>query len=308
MFKRLRNILILLFVISLIAFSVTRFIPGDPRIAYLNTFNLPLNEENLNYISTELGLDIPVYKQYWIWLKNMLTLKLGNSYITGVDVYEYLKISFLYSLKLMGATLFLIIVVSFPLGVISALKRRKGVEKIIRIFSLIGVSLPKFCLGFLLIDIFGVKMRVFPISGAYGKLSICLPAFTLALSYIGYYTQFIHDNMVSILKSDFIKYARLRGVSEKRVIFNYAFLNTLPQLVSSFVKTIGKLLGGVAIVENIFAWPGLGRVIVEAIDGRDYPIIQSYIFLISIIFIVITTLGDIICQYLNPRLRWRKNC
>lgn len=309
MLKKFINILSVIFFTSLIAFTVTRVIPGDPRIAYLNTFNLPLNDENLNYISQKMGLNIPIWKQYFIWITNILTLNLGNSYITGVDVYSYLKTSFFYTAELMGVTILMVISFSFPLGIISAFTQDKKLRKIIKVMSLVGISFPKFWLGFILMELFGVKLKILPISGAYSNFSILLPSITLSIAYIGYYTEFICENIQLVLDSEFVKYAKLRCVSKKRIIFNYVLLNSLPQIITSFGKTIGSLLGGVAIVENIFAWPGLGRVIVEAIDGRDYPMIQGYIFLVALIFIITTTIVDTICYFLTPKLRgkiWTK--
>ncbi|WP_349763937.1 ABC transporter permease [Fusobacterium sp. SYSU M8D902] len=303
MFKKIINILILFFITSCIAFMVTRIIPGDPRIAYLNTFNLPLTEDNLKYIEREMGLNIPIWKQYYIWLKNILNLNLGKSYISGLDVYNYMKVSFIYSLKLMIFSIGIIIFISFPLGIFSAVKQNTVFDKIIKWLSLIGMSFPKFWLGYIFISLLGVKFKLLPISGAYAKNSIILPGITLSLSYIGYYTQLIKENILIVLKKDFIKYAKLRGVNKKRILINYALLNSLTPIITSFGKTIGSLLGGTVIIENIFAWPGLGKMIVEAIDGRDYPIIQGYIFLVSTLFIISTEISSLICYWINPRMK-----
>ncbi|WP_300343034.1 ABC transporter permease [Fusobacterium sp.] len=303
MFKKIINILILFFITSCIAFMVTRIIPGDPRIAYLNTFNLPLTEDNLKYIEREMGLNIPIWKQYYIWLKNILNLNLGKSYINGLDVYNYMKVSFIYSLKLMIFSIGIIIFISFPLGIFSAIKQNTVFDKIIKGLSLIGMSFPKFWLGYIFISLLGVKLKLLPISGAYAKNSIILPGITLSLSYIGYYTQLIKENILMVLKKDFIKYAKLRGVNKKRIMINYALLNSLTPIITSFGKTVGSLLGGTVIIENIFAWPGLGKMIVEAIDGRDYPIIQGYIFLVSTLFIISTEISSLICYWINPRMK-----
>ncbi|MGY0394844.1 ABC transporter permease [Fusobacterium sp. SYSU M8A802] len=303
MFKKIINILILFFITSCIAFMVTRIIPGDPRIAYLNTFNLPLTEDNLKYIEREMGLNIPIWKQYYIWLKNILNLNLGKSYINGLDVYNYMKVSFIYSLKLMIFSIGIIIFISFPLGIFSAIKQNTVFDKIIKGLSLIGMSFPKFWLGYIFISLLGVKFKLLPISGAYAKNSIILPGITLSLSYIGYYTQLIKENILMVLKKDFIKYAKLRGVNKKRIMINYALLNSLTPIITSFGKTVGSLLGGTVIIENIFAWPGLGKMIVEAIDGRDYPIIQGYIFLVSTLFIISTEISSLICYWINPRMK-----
>lgn len=303
MIKKLKNILILFFITSCIAFIVTRIIPGDPRIAYLNTFNLPLTEENFKYIEEKMGLNIPIWQQYYIWLKNILTLNLGKSYINGMDVYTYLRTSLFYTIKLMCSTMILVFISSLFLGVISVLKNNSKLEKLIRFISLIEISSPKFLLGFIFINIFGVKLKLFPISGAYSDKSIVLPTISLALPYIGYYTQFIKQNMLTILSSDFVKYARLRRVNNFRIMIKYVLFNALTPILTSFGKTIGGLLGGTVIIENIFAWPGLGRVIVEAIDGRDYPVIQGYIFLVSLMFIFSTELTNLLCYYINPKLK-----
>lgn len=303
MLKKIIKIVTIFFITSCIAFTVTRIIPGDPRIAYLNTFNLPLNEENLLYIEKEMGLHLSLWQQYSIWMKNILTLNLGKSYITGVDVYEYIKVSFRYTLRLMSFSLLITVLISFPLGIYSAIRKNAKIDKFIKLLALISMSCPKFWLGFILIEIFGVKLRILPISGAYSRFSIILPAVTLSLSYIGYYTQFIRDNILITLKKDFIKYARLRKVSEFRIVFHYALLNSMIPIITSFGKTIGGLLGGTVIIENIFSWPGLGKMIVDAIDGRDYPMIQSYIFLVALLFIFSTEITNMVCYLINPRIR-----
>lgn len=306
MLKKLLNITILLIGSSIAAFLTTRIIPADPKIAYLNTFNLPFTEENIVFIEKKMGLDIPVYCQYFIWLKNILNLNFGSSYINGQDVYLYLKISFIYTFKLMLCSIFFIIISSFFLALILIFRKKSFVAKIVKFFSLISISIPKFWLAFILIEVLGVKLAILPISGAYSKFSLILPTITLSISYIGYYTQFIYNNISTVLNSDFIKYAKLRKVNKRRIILNYALPNAMIPIITSLGKTIGNLLSGAVIVENIFAWPGLGRVIVEAIEGRDYPMIQGYILIVTIIFIVSTELSNFFCYLINPILRSEK--
>lgn len=306
-FRYFLKMCIYFLIVTLIAFLIVRVIPVDPMEAYLNIFNLPLTDENIKIIEKEMGLNLPIFKQYILWLKNILNLDFGKSYVLGVDVYEYLKTSFYYTSKLVFFSLLWIIFFGIFFGILSSIYNETKFDKIIKIFSLFEVSFPKFWLGFLLVYLFAVKLKIFPVSGAYSKNSVILPSITLALSSIGYYTQFVKDNMLSNLSKDFVKYAKIRKVKKRRIFFNYAFLNSLNPLVISIFKTIANLLSGSMIVENIFSWPGLGRLIVEAIDGRDYPIIQAYILIISFIYIFFSSFGDMICSCIDPRVKRKKD-
>ena len=301
--RKFFKILTLFLIISIITFMVVRIIPGDPTIAYLNTFNLSLTEENINFIKGEMGLNKSLLEQYLIWIKNIFNLNLGKSYLTNIDVYTTMKTSFVYTSKLAIASILWILFLGFPLGITTALYSNKFIDRVVRGISLFGISLPKFWLGFLAINLFAIELKFFPISGAYSSWSIILPSFTLSLSYIAYYIRLIRNNMLWNLNQDYIKFAKIRGVKKSRIIFHYAFKNSLNPIITSLGMNIGSMLSGAVIVENIFAWPGIGRLIVEAIDGRDYPVIQGYILLVSIVYIISNALADIFCYYLDPRIR-----
>ncbi|MGL6168140.1 MAG: ABC transporter permease, partial [Fusobacteriaceae bacterium] len=301
--KKIFKITILFFIISVVTFLIVRIIPGDPVIAYLNTFNLPMTEDNISFIKKEMGFNYSLQKQYFLWIQNIFNKDLGKSFLTNADVYLTIKTSLIYTVELTAASLGWVVLLGFPFGVISSLYQNKISDKIIRIFSLFSISIPKFWLGFLMINIFSVQLKMFPIAGAYSRWSIILPSLTLSLSYIAYYIKIIRENMIYNFNQNYIKYAEIRDVKKIDLIFKYAFKNSLNPILTSLGVNIGSMLSGAAIVENIFAWPGLGRLIVEAIDGRDYPVIQGYILIVSIIFVVINNLADILCYYFDPRIR-----
>ncbi|MGN1032030.1 MAG: ABC transporter permease, partial [Intestinibacter sp.] len=218
-------------------------------------------------------------------------------------VFPKLVYSFKNTMELTLYTLIWIILMVIPMGIFAARKENGIMDRIGRAFSLIGVAIPTFVLSYIFIRIFCIKLRVLPVSGKESILHSVLPSFTLALSYAATYSRMLRNNMLSNMESRFVTYGRVRGLKESYIINKHVLRNAILPVVGSFGVSFGRLVAGSVIIENIFAWPGLGRLIVSAVLGRDYPMIQGYIVFMAILFIIANLLSDIISALVDPRIR-----
>lgn len=301
--KRLLLLIPILFLVSIIAFLLVRIMPGDAATAYLVSANIPVTDKNLEIAMMNLGLDKPITTQYFIWIKNVLSLNLGVSYISKDLVLHDLFSGFKYTLSLTFASLFWIFLISIPLGIFSATHAGKSVDNFSRVFAFISAAMPSFWLGFLLVQLFSIKLGILPVAGAEKFSNIILPSITLALGYIPTYSRVLRNSLLENMKSPVVTYARARGVSERKILINHVLKASLIPVITSFGMNFGGMLAGSLIVENVFSWPGLGRIITGAISQRDYPIIQGYILLIAIIFIISNLLADLTCASIDSRIR-----
>ena len=300
--KRLGGFVFVLFGISILTFVIMHISPVDSAEAYIRKTSLVPSEEALQKIREEMGLNKPLPIQYLSWVKNLLKLDLGTSYITNESVLNEFKSRFPVTLKLVTAAVFIILLISIPLGVISAVYKNKFLDHLIRILALLGVSLPNYLIGFLLIYVFGVYLKLLPIMGEGTARQIILPAFTLAIPVASSYIRMLRVNMLENMNMDYIKYARARGVEENLVIFKHVLINALLPMITILGQSIAYMMAGIAIVETIFSWPGIGKYCIDAIYNRDYPVIQSYVLLLATIFVFCNLLTDIINMAIDPRI------
>ncbi len=300
--KRLGGFIFVLFGISILTFVIMHISPVDSAEAYIRKTSLVPSEEAVLKAREEMGLNQPLHIQYLSWIKDLLKLDLGTSYITKESVLSEFKIRFPITLKLVAVSIFIILLISIPLGVISAVYKNKFLDHLIRIFALIGVSLPNYLIGFLLIYIFGVYLNILPIMGEGTLKQIILPAFTLAIPVASSYIRMLRVNMLENMNMDYIKYARARGVKESLVILKHVLINALVPMITILGQSIAYMMAGVAIVETIFSWPGIGQYCINAIYNRDYPVIQSYVLLLATIFVFCNLLSDIINMAIDPRI------
>lgn len=301
--KRLAGMLPLLIAVSILAFGLVRVMPGDPATAYLNSINAPVTEEALAAVRQELGLDDSLPVQYGKWFGRVLRLDLGVSYMSKRPVVQDLMTGFRYTLLLTGVSLLWVIAVSVPLGVLSARRPGGRADSVIRAVIFLGSSFPKFWLGFLLVELFALKLGILPVQGAAGWKHIILPSFTMACSHIATYTKLLRNSLLENKGRRYVTYARARGVSERRILFAHILPNSLVPVLTSLALNLGGMLSGAVIVENVFSWPGLGRTIVASVAGRDYPMVQGYILLMAVVFVVCNLFADLGCAFLNPRLQ-----
>lgn len=301
--KRLFELLPLLFLISVAAFAMVRILPVDPATAYLDSVNIPVTDEAVAQIKEEMGLDKSIPVQYCIWLSNASKLDFGVSYQSKRLVTQEIASGLKYTLILAGFALLWVVLFSVPLGIISAVRPKGVTNEMIRILTFLLASIPEFWLGFLMVQFFSLKLGLFPVSGASGIRHIILPSLTLAMSNVASYTKLLRNSLLENFSQKYVLYARARGLTRNEVLFRHVLPNSLNPIITSLGLSLGGMLSGAVVVENVFAWPGLGQLIVKAVAGRDYPVIQGYVLIIAVIFIVCNFFADLLCSLLNPRIR-----
>lgn len=252
----------------------------------------------------KLGLDKPLMEQYVVWLGNILKGDMGESFVSGKPVFSTFLSKLPATIFLTFTSVLLTILLSIPLGILSAVKQNKFWDYLIRFFSFIGNSLPNFFVSLLLIYFFALKFKLLPVmESSNGWKSVILPTLTLALAMASKYTRQVRATVLEELNKDYVQGARARGVREQRILFFSVLKVSMQTIVTLLALSIGSLLGGTAIVESIFMWDGVGKMAVDAITMRDYPVIQAYVIWMAIIYVCVNLITDIIYHYLDPRIR-----
>ncbi|MBS4761271.1 ABC transporter permease subunit [Carnobacteriaceae bacterium zg-ZUI252] len=301
--KKLLWLIPQMILVSFICFVIIKLMPTDPAEASLRVNNVPLiTPELLAQRRMELGLDQPFFTQYINWLMGVFRLDFGRSYILNQSVIEMISPAILPTVALASVSLVIIIVLSLTLGVSTALYHGTYFDKIVRWVLFLLTSAPSFWIGLTLVWVFGVILKWLPTSSMTHPLAIVLPSLTLALTYLSTYIRLIRGKMIEQETENYVLYAKVRGLSSKTIL-RYVIKNSLQSSIASMSMSIPKLLSGTVVIENIFAWPGLGRIIIEAIFNKDYPVMQAYIFMMAILFILFGTVMDIVMYRIDPRLR-----
>ncbi|MDW2800567.1 ABC transporter permease [Clostridium boliviensis] len=298
--------IIVLFGISFLTFCLIYLAPGDPvKAMYAANGSVP-SEEVLKAMREKMGLNDPFLMQYFNWLFHCLHGDFGTSYSLNKPVVTVLLQRLWPTLKLTLFSLILMLAVSVPFGVLSAVKCNKAADYIIRVISFVGISLPGFWLGIMLIYIVALKLKLLPvISADTGFKKLILPAVTLAFSMAAKYTRQVRAAVLEELHKDYVIGARTRGIKERTVLWAHVFPNALLPLVTLLGLSFGSLLGGTAVVEVIFSYPGLGSLAVSAVAARDYPLIQGYVLWTALIYMVINLVVDVSYEILDPRTKVR---
>ncbi|WP_282172280.1 nickel ABC transporter permease [Cytobacillus firmus] len=303
LFRRLTEVVTFLLLITFMSFLFVRLAPGDPVLTILNVDELSVSQEQVEQLRDDMGFNKPLLSQYGNWLMDFIRLDFGSSYVTGQPVIEIVKASFPATLELTAGSLIVMLIIAIPLGSLSALYRNSWIDQVSRLLSIIGSAVPSFWLGLILIDIFGVRLSLFPTMGRDGWDSLILPSLTLGLAISGVYVRLLRSSLLDSLGQEFVRAARSRGLSEIRIFFAHAFRHSLSPVITVFGISLGSLIGGVVVVEVLFAYPGVGKVVVDAIRQRDYPLIQGYILIMGLIVFVVNTCVDLSYRYLNPSIR-----
>ncbi len=301
--KRLLLLIPILLGVSIISFMLVRAMPGDAATAYLVASGIPPSEAAVAAATEKLGLDDPILTQYGNWLFDVLHLDFGTSYVNNKSVRDELLGSLGNTMQLVGASLLLSLVLSIPLGIGAALRPNGKIDHFGRVFSFVGSSMPSFWLGFLLVQLFSLQLGLLPVSGMGGIRNLILPSLTMSVLYIATYSRVLRNSLLENMGKRFVLYSRARGIGEKRVIGTHVFRTSLIPVVTSLGVSFAHMMGGSVIVETIFSWPGIGRLIVSSISARDFPMIQGYIILIAVVFILTNLLVDLACAMLDPRIR-----
>lgn len=288
------------------SFVLVRLAPGDPVLTILNVDELSVTNEQVEQMREELGFNQPLLIQYGIWLKQTLLLDFGESYGTGQPVLEMIQLGLPATLELSVGAIVVMLALSLPIGSLSALYRDTWFDHVSRILSGLGASIPSFWLGLILIDLLGVRLNWFPTMGRDGFHSVVMPSLTLGLAMSSVYVRLLRSSLLDSLSQEFIRAARARGLSEMRIFFVHAFRYSLPPVVTVFGVSLGSLLGGVVVIEVLFAYPGLGKLAVEAIHQRDYPLIQAYLVVMGILVFLVNTCVEVAYRFLHPELRLKE--
>ncbi|MFP7171701.1 nickel ABC transporter permease [Terribacillus halophilus] len=304
--RRLLEVVLFVLFVTFFSFLFLRLAPGDPALTILNVDELNVSQEQVEALREDMGFNDPLLVQYGKWLLDFLRLDFGNSYITSQPVSEMLLTGLPATLELTIGSLIVMLLVAIPLGSLSALYKDSWIDHVSRYFSIIGAAVPSFWLGLIMIDMFAVRLSWFPTMGRDSLLSLVLPAVTLGLAIAGVYVRLLRSSLLDSLGQEFVRAARARGISEGRIFFSHAFRHSLPPVITVFGVSLGSLIGGVVVVEVLFAYPGAGKLVVDSIRQRDYPLIQGYIVLMAAIVFIVNTLVDLSYRYVNPELRLKE--
>lgn len=305
--RRLLQIVIVLLGISFLTFMLTYLAPGDPvRSMYAASGYIP-SEAVIEQTREEMGLNRPFLVQYGDWLVNVLHGDFGTSYSLKKPVAELLLARLWPTLKLALLSMIVMLVVAVPCGILSAIHKDGIADGIVRFFSFLGVSLPNFWVGLMLLYIFGVRLRVLPvISATQGFNSLILPTVTLSFAMAAKYTRQVRTAFLEELHQDYVTGARCRGIREGAILWRHVLPNAVLPLITMLGLSLGSLLGGTAVVEVIFSYPGLGSLAVSAITSMDYNLIQAYVLWIALIYMLVNLIVDISYNFLDPRTREKR--
>ena len=290
--------------ITLMAFGLGRLAPGDPArlIAERQVDGMPTPQQ-VERVREEYGLDAALPIQYARWVGNALRGDLGVSFKIGGPVLQELARRFPATLEIAVYGMLVGCALALPLGVLAAVRRGSGADHASRLVALAGASLPSFWLAFLLIIVFAVQMRLLPVSGRGTPRHLVLPAITLGVALAAPLTRLTRSSMLEVLGEDYVRTARAKGLHERAVLGVHALRNALLPVVTVAGMSFGHLLGGAVIVETVFAWPGVGKLVVDSIFDRDYPLIQGYVLFMGTIFVLINLSVDLLYVWLDPRMR-----
>ncbi|MGE0749699.1 MAG: ABC transporter permease [Variibacter sp.] len=297
--RRLLQSLITILGVALFVFMLLH-LSGDPALVMSSPDATP---EQIQQVRQSMGLDQPLYVQLAIYLKNILAGDLRQSLRFNRPVADLIAERLPHTITLTVAAMVIAVAIAVPAGVIAAIKRNSFFDRLMIAGAMAGQAIPIFWLGLILILIFGVKLKVLPVYGQGGFSHLVLPAITLATIVIGRLTRMVRSSMLEVLNQDFVRTARAKGLSETRVLVLHGLRNAAMPIITLLGLQLAQLLGGAVVTESIFAWPGVGSLVVEAVFNRDFPVVQGVTLVISAIFVIVNMLVDISYVALDPRVR-----
>lgn len=301
--KRLLLLVPLLLGVSLVVFLLLRSGDNDPAMSYLRLSGIPPTDAALAEARLTLGLDRPLPVQYLNWLGRAVRLDFGESYVTGSPVTDHLLHYLPNTLYLAAVSLLLTVALSFPLGIAAAVWNNRWPDHLCRFLAYLGVSTPSFWLGFLMIMLFSAHLHWLPSMGMGGIGHVVMPALSVALMSTCINMRLLRGSMLEQMNSRHILYARMRGLRERTVVGAHVLRNSLIPMLTAMGMHIGEILGGAVVAEVVFSWPGVGRYAVSAIYNRDFPVMQCFILMMTVIFVACNLLTDIAYAFVDPRMR-----
>ena len=301
--KRLLQTIFVLLGISLITFVLLQVVPGDPVALMLEKRADP---ETIAKVRKELGLDLPYYVQYLNFIKGAIHLDFGTAYFTKEVVTDALFRCFKVTVKLACMSFIFASVIGIPCGIFAAVKRGKGIDTVVMVLSIVGVSAPAFWVAIILQILFGLKLNVLPISGFDTPASYILPSLALGARYAGNIARITRTSMLEVLGQDYIRTAKAKGAMRWAVILKHALKNAMIPIVTLVGTDFGYMLTGSMLIEKVFSIPGIGKLAVDAMSNRDLPLLEGTVMYIAFVFVVVNLIVDVSYAFLDPRIRYGK--
>jgi peptide/nickel transport system permease protein len=309
--RRLLDLVFVLLGVSILVFLMVRFIPGD-AVAIMLGANTDITPERVDALRRQIGLDLPVYEQYWNWLTGALRGDLGTSIWTGTPVGQEILARLPATFEITLLALVLALLLSFPLGVLAARARGTGGDVVVRVIAIVGLTLPSFWVGVLLLYFFSIYLPRWPAIGyvpfgedPLGNLArVALPTVAVSLPMVAGLTRILRSSLLEVLSSDYVRTARAKGVSERVMLYKHALRNAMIPMITVIGVQLGYLLSGVVVIEQVFAIPGVGRLMVGAINERNYPLLQGVVLVVTGVFVVVNLLVDLAYAWIDPRVEY----
>jgi peptide/nickel transport system permease protein len=305
--RRLIQVIPVIIAVSIIVFIMIRLIPGDPAIAMLG---VDVSQQQIQAERIKMGLDQPIFVQYAIWAGNMLHGDFGKSFLNDFPVSQLILKKLPATVELSVAALLIAAALSFPLGIISALRQGKWLDRIITLYNSLALGIPSFWLGLLFILLFAMQFKWLPPSGyasvvespGEGIKYLLMPALTLGVNISAIWARFIKSSILETIGQDYVRTARSKGLRQRVVVTRHVLRNALVPVITVFGLNFGSLLGGAVITESIFDWPGVGRLLVQSLLTRDYSIVQALIMLSVLVYLLVNLTTDLLYGFVDPRI------
>lgn len=303
--RRITAAILTISVLTVFVFALLYLFPGDPAERILQTRmngELPSSRDTVEVLKKEMGLDAPSYQLYLSWASGVLHGDLGYSYVTRRPVITILSESLRATGELVMISMLIVIFFGIALGFLSAWKEDSWIDDMLSYLAILGISVPGYVTAFVLILIFAIGLHLLPVAGRSGLDSMLMPAASLSVGGVAMLMRMTRYDILEESRQDYVLAAKAKGLGEARVFTGHIFRNSLPPLVTYLGLELGGLFGGAVIVENIFAWPGIGRLLVDSVQSGDVPLVQASVLLIGVIFILINIIVDLLYTYIDPRI------
>lgn len=287
---------------TFLSFLLLRLVPGDPVLYLLKVDELNIDVNEIERLRDDLGFSDPLFVQYANWLVDVFRLNLGYSLITGQPVTQLFFQNYMATFELAAGGLLVAVILAIPLGVISVLRPDSLLTKLATVLSIVGSSVPSFLIGLGLMYVFAVTLQWLPVMGRNSLSSLILPSLTLGIAVGGIYIRLIRSTLHDVMRSDFVKMARIRGIRPRILWTRYIFRAALPPVVSMFGVSVASLMGGVVVLEVLFAYPGVGKLMVDSVLRRDFPVLQGYLVFTTCLVVAINVLTNVTLRLLQPHV------
>ncbi|WP_440108818.1 nickel ABC transporter permease [Paenibacillus sp. QZ-Y1] len=303
LFSRMTQLIFVLLMLSIITFLLMKMAPGDPVLTILKASEGAVSQSDREEVREQLGLNLPLVHQYGFWLLNVIQLDLGKSLVNNRSVWDLMMDRLPATVSLTIGAIIVLLLVSVPLGIMAAKYKGRWPDYLSRLFALIGASIPSFWLGLLFIYAFSYKLNWLPTMGNGNVRHLILPSITLGFVMAPEYIRLIRSGLLDAISQEYVRAARARGLAEWRVILRHALRAALLPVITIFGMSLSTLLAGSIVTETLFAWPGLGSMVMEAITQRNYPVIQGYVLLTGVFIVTANIMVDLSYSLLDPRIR-----